>query len=66
MKRRSKLAKENDITAEEEEEIKKAWSMFSQEDVEDYKDEKEGVLKTGDIMVALRYAIVSVMLDSLF
>ena len=55
--RRSKLAKENDITGEEEAEIKSAWQLFAIKgddvDVEEYQDEKEGVLRTGDVKAAL-------------
>ena len=47
--RRSKLAQENDITAEDEREIKEAWQLFSQEGVGGYEDEKEGVIRTQDV-----------------
>jgi Ca2+-binding EF-hand superfamily protein len=47
--RRSKLAQENDITAEDEHEIKEAWQLFSQEGVDGYEDEKEGVIRTQDV-----------------
>jgi hypothetical protein len=53
--RRSKLAKENDITAEEEAEIKEAWSLCRLDDVEDYEDEKEGVIRTSDVKKVLKY-----------
>jgi len=52
--RRSKLAKENDITAEEEAEIKEAWNLFRQDDVEEYEDEKEGVIRTVDVKAVLK------------
>jgi len=52
--RRSKLAKENDITAEEEAEIKEAWALFRLEDIEDYEDEKEGVIFTHDVKNVLK------------
>lgn len=52
--RRSKLAKENDITAEEESEIKEAWSLFRLEDIEEYQDEKEGVIKTTNVKNVLK------------
>ncbi|KIW64774.1 hypothetical protein PV04_09684 [Phialophora macrospora] len=52
--RRSKLAKENDITAEEEAEIKEAWNLFRLEDVEGYEEEKEGVLRTSNVQHVLR------------
>ncbi|KAK4995505.1 hypothetical protein LTR66_004696 [Elasticomyces elasticus] len=47
-KRVSKLAKENDITAEEEAEILEAFSLFAVKH-EDYDDEKEGVIPTEDV-----------------
>ncbi|KZZ92762.1 EF-hand superfamily Ca2+-modulated protein [Ascosphaera apis ARSEF 7405] len=50
--RQSKLAKENDISAEEEFEIKEAFRMFSTKH-EDYPDEKEGVIPTTDVRRAL-------------
>ncbi len=51
--RRSKLAKENDITAEEEAEIKSAWALFSIDDADGYEDEKEGVIQTESVQKAL-------------
>lgn len=47
--RRSKLAQENDITAEDEREIKEAWQLFSHEGIGGYEDEKEGVIRTQDV-----------------
>ncbi|KIV93524.1 hypothetical protein PV10_04734 [Exophiala mesophila] len=57
--RRSALAKENDITAEEEAEIKEAWNMFrldaNDQDVpEEFEDEKMGIVRTRDVSAALR------------
>ncbi|KIX92407.1 uncharacterized protein Z520_11882 [Fonsecaea multimorphosa CBS 102226] len=52
--RRSKLAKENDITAEEEAGIKEAWSLFRLDEVEEYEDEKEGVIRTSDVQNVLK------------
>jgi hypothetical protein len=52
--RRSKLAQENDITAEDEAEIKAAWSMFAHRGVENYGDEKEGVIRTEDVRRAMK------------
>ncbi|OAP62576.1 calmodulin [Fonsecaea erecta] len=52
--RRSRLAKENDITAEEEARIKEAWSLFSIDEVEEYEDEKEGVIRTSDVQKVLK------------
>lgn len=46
-KRRSKLAKENDITADEEGEIQEAFGLFAVQH-EDY-ESKEGVLPTSDV-----------------
>ncbi|APA08058.1 hypothetical protein SS1G_00296 [Sclerotinia sclerotiorum 1980 UF-70] len=46
---RSKLAKENNITAAEETEIKEAFSLFSQK----MDGEKEGVIAIGDVRRAL-------------
>ena len=45
-KRRSKLAKDNNITADEEEEIREAFSLFAQNQS---KDSKEGEIATGDV-----------------
>ncbi|GAD99942.1 EF-hand superfamily Ca2+modulated protein [Paecilomyces variotii No. 5] len=50
--RQSKLAKENDITAEEENEIKEAFHLFSTTN-EQFEDEKEGVIRTQDVRRAL-------------
>jgi len=52
--RRSKLAKENDITAEEEAEIKEAWNLFRQDGVKNFEDEKDGVIRTGDVRHAMK------------
>ncbi|KAK2748110.1 hypothetical protein FQN57_001233 [Myotisia sp. PD_48] len=51
--RLSKLAKENDITNEEEAEIKEAFHLFSIQDHEDYPAQKEGVIATKDVRRAL-------------
>ncbi|KAJ5367593.1 EF-hand superfamily Ca2+-modulated protein [Penicillium brevicompactum] len=50
--RASKLAKENNITAEEENEIKEVFHMFSHQN-EEFPDEKEGVLPREDVRKAL-------------
>lgn len=55
--RRSKLAQEHEITAEDEAEIKAAWSMFALKDVENYEDEKEGVIRTDDVRRAMKYVV---------
>ncbi|KAI1907344.1 hypothetical protein LOZ12_003391 [Ophidiomyces ophidiicola] len=53
----SKLAKENDITTEEEAEIKEAFRLFAirelAEDLEEFSSEKEGVIRTADVRRAL-------------
>lgn len=46
-KRRSKLAKENDITADEESEIQEAFALFADPNIES--DSKEGVIKSQDV-----------------
>ncbi|ODM15667.1 hypothetical protein SI65_08901 [Aspergillus cristatus] len=50
--RQSKLAKENDISAEQETEIKEAFHLFSSAN-EAFPDEKEGVISRSDIRKAL-------------
>lgn len=62
--RQSKLAKQNDITAEEEAEIKEAFHLFCIED-DDYGDEKEGVIPTQSVRKALMYAHEIFIHDSL-
>jgi hypothetical protein len=54
--RPSKLAKENNITAEQEAEIKEAYHLFAVER-EEYEDEKEGVIPRGDIRRCMVYAL---------
>ena len=49
-KRRSKLAKDNNITADEEEEIQEAFSLFVQKK---HKDSKDGEIATQDVRRAL-------------
>ncbi|KAF2434067.1 calmodulin [Tothia fuscella] len=66
-KRLSKLAKENHITNEQELEIREAFSLFSVE-VEEFDNEKEGVLKTDDVrrcLVALGVTVKKSQLPSL-
>lgn len=46
-KRRSKLAKENDITADEESEIQEAFALFADPNADS--DSKEGVIKSQDV-----------------
>ncbi|ODH46808.1 hypothetical protein GX48_07070, partial [Paracoccidioides brasiliensis] len=50
--RQSKLAKENDITGNEEAEIKEAFHLFSSNS-DEYPSEREGVIKTRDVHRAL-------------
>lgn len=47
--RQSKLAKENDISAQEETEIKEAFALFS----EPHDGEKEGVMPISDVRKAM-------------
>ncbi|GKZ39785.1 hypothetical protein AbraIFM66950_001200 [Aspergillus brasiliensis] len=56
--RQSKLAKENDISASEENEIKEVFQLFS-ETVEEFADQKQGVIPRGDV----RKALVALGLD---
>jgi hypothetical protein len=49
--RQSKLAKEHNITNEEENEIKEAFALFAEEK----KGEKEGVIPIGDVRRAMMY-----------
>ncbi|BDD54881.1 hypothetical protein MPDQ_008066 [Monascus purpureus] len=52
--RQSKLAKENNITAEEETEIKEAFHLFSiKHQHGEFKDEKEGVIRREDVRKTL-------------
>lgn len=46
-KRRSKLAKENEITAEEEAEIQEAFALFAEQD--DARDSKDHIIKTENV-----------------
>jgi hypothetical protein len=51
---RSKLAKENDITAEEENEIKEVFQLFADTN-EDFPAEKDGVMPREDVRKAMVY-----------
>ncbi|PYH49549.1 EF-hand superfamily Ca2+-modulated protein [Aspergillus saccharolyticus JOP 1030-1] len=51
--RQSKLAKENNITAAEESEIKEVFHLFAVDDVDEFADEKEGVILVDDVKKAL-------------
>lgn len=51
--RQSKLAKEHNITAREEREIKEAFALFA----EPMEGEKEGVIPTKDVRRAMVYVI---------
>ena len=50
--RQSKIAKENNISADEEGEIKEAFQLFSIPH-QDFEDEKEGVIPIADVRRAL-------------
>lgn len=52
--RQSKLAKENNISAEEENEIKEVFQLFA-DSHEDFPNEKEGVIPREDVRKALVY-----------
>jgi Ca2+-binding EF-hand superfamily protein len=52
--RQSKLAKENNISAEEENEIKEVFQLFA-DSHEDFPKEKEGVIPREDVRKALVY-----------
>ncbi|PLB44250.1 hypothetical protein P170DRAFT_430154 [Aspergillus steynii IBT 23096] len=52
--RQSKLAKENDVTGEEENEIKEVFHIFSTKN-DEFKNEKEGVIPCEDVRKALVY-----------
>lgn len=55
--RQSKLAKENDVSGEEENEIKEVFHLFSIPH-EDFPDEKEGVIPREDVRKALVYDMI--------
>lgn len=52
--RRSKLAKDNDLTAEDEREIQEAWAIYRDNTVSGYEDEKEGVIPTTKVKLVLK------------
>lgn len=52
--RQSKLAKENNISAEEENEIKEVFQLFA-DSHEDFPDDKEGVIPREDVRKAMVY-----------
>ncbi|KIW03647.1 hypothetical protein, variant [Verruconis gallopava] len=47
--RLSRRAKENNITNEQENEVREAFELFALDNVEGFEDEKEGVLRTDDV-----------------
>lgn len=51
--RRSKLAKDNDLTMEDEREILEAWSMYRVDGTEGYEDEHEGVIQTAKVKLVM-------------
>jgi hypothetical protein len=60
--RQSKLAKEHNITNEEENEIKEAFALFTEEK----KGEKEGVIPIGDVRRAMMYSLLPLLFPSTF
>lgn len=52
--RRSKLAKDNDLSAENEREIHEAWAICREDDIEGFEDEKEGVIATSKVKVVMK------------
>jgi hypothetical protein len=54
--RQSKLAKENNISGEEENEIKEVFNIFSEAN-EEFPDEKDGVVAREDVRKALVYVV---------
>lgn len=52
--RRSKLAKDNDLTVEQEREIQEAWSLYCEDDASGYGDQKQGVVATSNVRVVMR------------
>ncbi|KAK5094284.1 hypothetical protein LTR70_004176 [Exophiala xenobiotica] len=51
--RRSKLAKDNDLSIEDEREIREAWAIYRDDSVEGYEDEKEGVIPTSKVKMVM-------------
>lgn len=51
--RRSKLAKDNDLSAEDEREIQEAWALYREDEAEGFEDEKEGVIPTSKVKVVM-------------
>ena len=49
----TRLAKENNITNEQESEIREAFELFSVDEVEGYENEESGMLKTQDVKKCL-------------
>lgn len=52
--RRSKLAKDNDLTNEDEREIQDAWAIYRDDTVAGYEDEKEGVIPTSKVKLVMK------------
>lgn len=52
--RRSKLAKDNDLSAEDEREIQEAWAICREDGVEGFGDEDEGVILTSKVKVVMK------------
>jgi len=52
--RRSKLAKDNDLSIEDERVIQEAWAIYREDSAEGYEDEKEGVVPTSKVQMVMR------------
>lgn len=52
--RRSKLAKDNDLSAEDEREIQEAWAIYRDDSIGGYEDEKEGVIPTSKVKMVMK------------
>ncbi|KAK5939078.1 hypothetical protein PMZ80_008381 [Knufia obscura] len=52
--RRSKLAKDNNLTTEDEREILEAWHIYSDLSISNYSDEKEGVIPTSKVKTVMK------------
>ncbi len=52
--RRSKLAKDNDLSAEDEREIQEAWAIYRDDSIGGYEDEKEGVIPTSKAKMVMK------------
>jgi hypothetical protein len=62
--RLTKLAKENNITNDQESEIREAFSLFAETDVKGYVKEKAGVIKAEDVRRCLVYVYLLLPLST--